>query len=354
MRSLRHMRPRGGLYAIIFSEDALPSGPEGLIILSREVMRPMTREEYIEELQGGRPAVVSTLQALCEAEEIGYETARTKLLALSRELGFMPTAAQARDRLLRAFGYIRQTDVGRRTASDVRRWMDERWQRPGVRAIVRVDNGRGGFLLPLLPFPAPEKGPAAVRYEFWADIPFSRLELRLTDVYVHIDGGRVPAGRSGGRRKETIPPEDEDTESFHYANLNPAGRLARDCVVRAIAAAAGLSWGETFDGLAACAAPDVILNRYDVYARYLRSLGFRLHDELRRENRHLTGSQLCSALDGHFSRGETAVTLLGRAHMAAVLPFKTPQGVVRYKIVDTWDSTGEAARDFWVLDHNEK
>ncbi len=310
----------------------------------------MTREEYIEQLEGVHPTVETAIQALCQAEEISWETARTELLALSREMGFMPTAPQVRDRLLRNFGYVRQTDISRQMASYVQRYMDEHCQRPGVRAIVRVDSGRGGFMLPLLPFPDPENGPTAVRYEYWGDVPFDRLRLRLADIYIRTDGGCAPAGRrSGGRRKEAVPPPEE-TERFHYENFNPV-RVTGDCVVRAIAAAAGLSWNEAFDGLAECAGPDgLILDRYDVYDRYLRRLGFELRGELREENRRLTGAQFCSALDGLFTRGERVVTLLGRSHIAAVLPFGTPQGV-RYKIVDTWNSSGKITRGgFWVLD----
>lgn len=307
----------------------------------------MTREEYIEEIRGGRPAVVSMLEALCQAEEIGWETARTKLLTLSRELGFMPTASEMRDKLLREFGYIRLTGVGRRQmSSDVRRWMDENFQRPGVRAIVRVYHGEG-FMLPLLPFPDPEKGPTAIRYEYWGDLPFDKMSLVLTDIYIYIrtDDGCVPAGRQSGRRKRAVLPPAE-TKWFHYENVNPV-RVTGDCVVRAIAAAAGLSWREVFDGLAECAGPDgLVLNTYDVYAPYLRRLGFVQHDELREGNKPLTGDQFCRAMGELFHNGERVVTCLGRSHIAAVLPFRTS-----YRIVDTWNSSGKTARDsFWVLD----
>lgn len=61
-------------------------------------------------------------------------------------------------------------------------------------------------------------------------------------------------------------------------NLNPKGKHVGDCVIRAIAKAAGVSWDDAYSVLALQGyAEKDLLSANTVWGKYLHQLGFRRH-----------------------------------------------------------------------------
>ena len=63
----------------------------------------------------------------------------------------------------------------------------------------------------------------------------------------------------------------------------------------------------------------------------------------------MTGVELCQWASARYRCGEAIFAYIGRAHVVAVLPFEE-RGIVRYKIVDSWDCTCKRITAFFVKD----
>ncbi len=311
----------------------------------------MTKEEFIRIARGCIPTAHSAVEALSLAEKLEWDVVRSKLMGEARTLSLMPTDIAVVERLMASFGYIRQPiKIGQTSADAARKYMNASYQTPGIRAIAKIkglSRSGGGTMVPLLPLQAQKTG--KIRYEYCWAAPISE-NLRVDDIYIHSDGGDdlvLARRRNVGRKKTPAAPPPKDTEYFHYYQANPAGKATGDCLIRAIAAATGMTWGETLDGLARFAGESILSNIYRVFEPYLHRIGFQHHHmPLRADGHWPTGAKFCEMLDQKYQNGEKIVAFIGRAHMTAVLPVQTSQGS-KYKITDEFDCSDWVVSEYW-------
>lgn len=134
-------------------------------------------------------------------------------------------------------------------------------------------------------------------------------------------------------------------------NMNPLGRNIGDCAVRALSAACDCTWSEAIDMLAAANGyTDTVINRKTYIDVALIKAGFERHKKIVRSHGTVIGKDFCDELSYTYHNGERVLAYLGKGHCGAILPFTQADGRVRYKVQDTWDSTGRKVEEYWVLD----
>lgn len=148
-------------------------------------------------------------------------------------------------------------------------------------------------------------------------------------------------------RPYSIP---EDTDCFKYYNANPKGKRTNDCMLRAVAMACSVTWDEALDRLAQYDGD--IVNSAKNLRRLMFDEGFR-KKPCYREGRDLYSvSELCERFNREYHDGEIILAVMGYkgpAHAAAILPVME-NGITRYKVHDTFDSTGMLSGIYWVAD----
>lgn len=128
-----------------------------------------------------------------------------------------------------------------------------------------------------------------------------------------------------------------ETSTFHYHNQNPRGRLTTDCVIRAISAAAAISYNQVVMDLAALQC-DTGYDDGDVklYDLYLRTLGFVKHKQPRKaDNTKYTGAEFCERARTY----ERYIANIGGGHVVAI---------IGGKVWDVWDCTHKTIGNYWT------
>ncbi|MDE2101765.1 MAG: hypothetical protein KGL39_31250 [Patescibacteria group bacterium] len=121
---------------------------------------------------------------------------------------------------------------------------------------------------------------------------------------------------------------------FEKINLNPSGRKAPDCVIRAIMKATHKSWLETFDGLNAVARSQFTIGGDKrAYEIYLAAHGFVKQPMPRFADRtRYTVKEFADA-------NPTGVFVIGIANHLTV--------IVDGTLFDTWDCSRKSVGNFW-------
>ena len=132
-------------------------------------------------------------------------------------------------------------------------------------------------------------------------------------------------------RREKYP----DTNTFHFYNANPKGRLTGDCVIRAICTALDKSYEEVYRGLLeSCLSTGYSIASKENYSRYLESHGWKKQKQPKKTNNtKYTGKEFCKI------RKETCVANIGGHHIVCIKDGK---------VHDTWDSTEGCIGNYWV------
>jgi len=146
------------------------------------------------------------------------------------------------------------------------------------------------------------------------------------------------------RREEKYP----ETDTFVYFNANPKGRVTCDCWLRAVCTGLGESYNKVLKEMC-----DVHLKTgYELSGSkavdiYLQSKGWRKHRQPRMpDNTKYTGREFCRKITANGSVGNV-ICNIGGNHMVAILPVNHGDGP-KYKIHDTWDSTGGCIGNYWT------
>ena len=151
------------------------------------------------------------------------------------------------------------------------------------------------------------------------------------------------------RREDKYP----ETSSFIYYNANPKHRMTCDCWTRAVCT--GL--GEDYNGVLKEMCDVQLKTGYEMSSdkavdMYLASKGWVKHKQLRRDdNTKYTGSDFCHWLSINYKDGElgNVICNIGGHHMVAIRPTNHGDGHnCRYKVHDTWDSTGGCVGVWWT------
>lgn len=126
-----------------------------------------------------------------------------------------------------------------------------------------------------------------------------------------------------------------DTETFHYHNENPKGRITGDCTFRAIAKATGKRWAEVVMDMAELSVKTgYAINDKKGIERYMASLGWVKHAQPRKaDNTKYTGKEFCKEFSG------TCVAMIGGHHIVAIDGGKAH---------DIWDCTNKCIGNYWT------
>lgn len=128
-----------------------------------------------------------------------------------------------------------------------------------------------------------------------------------------------------------------DHETFHFFNLNPFGKRAGDCVIRAVSAFLQLGWETTYRELADNGIKNgYIVNDDENYQMYLAQKGYEKHKQPRKPNGNkYTAQEFCKeiAKPGH----EYVLRLAN--HLTYVGPDR--------RIWDTWDCCYKTVGNYW-------
>ena len=123
--------------------------------------------------------------------------------------------------------------------------------------------------------------------------------------------------------------------AFQYYNANPKDKNTTDCVVRAIAAATGMTWEKTLMELTMCALQHkLMIHDPDLYTKYLKQIGWVKQKQPRkRNNKKYTGKEWVKQFKGD------AIAHIGDHHIVYV---------THGKVLDTWDSTDGIIGNYWT------
>lgn len=163
----------------------------------------------------------------------------------------------------------------------------------------------------------------------------------------------VPHNRPLTKHEERHRAAYPETDTFHWHNENPRGRLVDDCVVRAIARATGSSWDDTFEALVSLSrVMRVMPNERTLFARLLDSMGWEKHPRpLKPDRRRYTGAEFCRLLSKQHPKGDTGpiVAHIGIHHLVCIVPMEAEGRTgCQYKVLDTWDSTNGRVGNYWT------
>ena len=166
------------------------------------------------------------------------------------------------------------------------------------------------------------------------------------------------------KRQDKYP----ETETFHFHNANPKGRLlAADCVARAVSLATGKTWEQVIrEATEAALKRGTVFNDPKEVDAYLQGLGYaKRRQPVKADGTKYTVAEFCEALNAaRAGRTVPALQLHFSQHdFAGGRRNKPPRVLVRcrhhevclqvvgglYKACDTWDSTGETVGNFYLI-----
>ena len=127
----------------------------------------------------------------------------------------------------------------------------------------------------------------------------------------------------------------KDTPTFTYRNENPDGIHTSDCVVRAIAAANGMTWEEVFDGLAEVARElHTMPNDRTAYEKYLKSLGW----VRRKQMKHADGTKYSGSEFARAMGDRNIICHIGVHHLTCI---------IGGRVNDIWDCSSRKVGIWW-------
>ena len=138
--------------------------------------------------------------------------------------------------------------------------------------------------------------------------------------------------------KRKIP---EDTNTFHFYNINPKNKITNDCVVRAIATATNKTWGEVYNVLCEIGLKYGLMpNDPKCYERYLKELGWVKHNQPRKDdNTKYSGSEFVKTAEYRAIKDTSVIAKIGSHHMTVI---------VNGMIYDTWNCTYNKVGNYWT------
>ena len=126
-----------------------------------------------------------------------------------------------------------------------------------------------------------------------------------------------------------------DTETFHFHNQNPKGRITGDCAFRAISLATGKPYNECVMEMAKkMCETGYALNDKKGEDAYLKSLGWiKMPQPRKGDNTKYTGEEFCKIFKG------TCIANIGGHHIVCIKDGK---------VWDIWNSTQGTIGNYWI------
>ena len=145
------------------------------------------------------------------------------------------------------------------------------------------------------------------------------------------------------KREDKYP----DTNTFHFHNQNPKGRITGDCTFRAISTAMRQDYNQTVMEMAElmCETGYTLNDKKGIEA-YLKAKGWtKCKQPVKDDRTKYTGAEFCGRiryragdLNGEYYN-KNIIAMIGAHHIVAI---------VHGRIWDTWNSTGGKIGNYWV------
>ena len=117
-------------------------------------------------------------------------------------------------------------------------------------------------------------------------------------------------------------------------------------MLRAIGAVFSISWQQALELIRPYHAITVNLSLN--YGRMFREHGFIRQPTPKRGAHLLTAAEFCKELDERLHHGERIFASVSPNHATAILPCICEDGKTRYKVVDSWDCSGNTVKNYWI------
>lgn len=136
------------------------------------------------------------------------------------------------------------------------------------------------------------------------------------------------------KRQQKYP----DTDTFHFYNANPKGRITGDCEVRALSMALNLPYNEVIQEMA-----EIFVETGYAWACneneeiFLERHGWKKKRQPRKaDNTKYTGKEFCREIA---KEGKTYFARIGGHHVVAIID---------KQVWDIWDCTRKCVGNYWV------
>ncbi len=285
---------------------------------------------------------LSAVNAVALAGDLSWEDSFRILLEQSKRYGALPDKMECVRNMIIDAGYIRvrrfKPCFSRAEFSD---YMIKNYPQV-THALIRINpgNSHSPRFCAVRRLPNPSDG-------------FAVMDTRMYDsqiVALFLDYREI------GKPKPKPAPasiHDERTKDSHrgylYYQPNPAKRNTGDCVVRAYSAVFSLSWGSTLDLLAhATEYQTTVLNAPQVCNIAATIYESQLDKDLKY---YATGQSLrdfCDRMNLRCHDRQRFFLHVNGSHVAAVIP-TVIDGVPRYAVADSWDSSDRIIQKCWVF-----
>ena len=299
----------------------------------------------------------SVLNVISVINQCSWQTSYKNLLEEAHTLGLMPDDIHCVKALLAKQGFFQQPRVKNQVSiEEFCRVMNHRCHDGQIAVIQVATRSIGPTLYVVVPGENVKNIGKSNRVEQYLCVgpEYPAVNL-IQEVWIKWKDGEdhSPIKRRKGRSTSSpVAREIPDTGSFHYHLGNPAGKNIGDCSVRALSSACGISWYEAMNRLVK--STDYLTTRINIDSYISKTLereGFVKHHPICDGGKLLTGKEFCSKMSSRYRHGEKIVAYIGRSHIAAVLPFRE-EDTIRYKIVDSWDSTSKKIGTYFVKETN--
>ena len=153
-------------------------------------------------------------------------------------------------------------------------------------------------------------------------------------------------------KNERLKNKYPDTDTFHFYNANPKGKITTDCSIRAISTVLEQSYEKTLREMADLSIKTgYFINESKCIDKYMKSKGFTLCKQPRKEdNTKYTGQEFCRTLMHPIYSEDLKLTYedfdknrilanIGGHHIVAIMSGQ---------VWDTWNSTSSSIGKDWV------
>ena len=134
----------------------------------------------------------------------------------------------------------------------------------------------------------------------------------------------------------------QDTEYFHYQNINPKNRITGDCVVRALALGLDQTYMETYKELFELSlATGYMLNDKKNWQKYLEKKGWTKMKQPRKwDNTKYTAQEFIDYILPNIYTFYNVISKVGSHHVTCI----SKGG----QVCDIWDCSYEKIGNYWI------
>ena len=154
------------------------------------------------------------------------------------------------------------------------------------------------------------------------------------------------------KKNERLRKKYPDTDTFHFHNANPKGKITPDCSIRAISTVLGQSWEEIIREMTELSIKTgYFINENKCINKYMQMKGFTLCKQPRKDdNTKYTGQEFCRTLMHPIYSEDLKLTNKGFEinRILANIGGHHIVAIMSGQIWDTWNSTDGSIGKVWV------